>query len=81
MTGLERREATQAVPADVNEYLNQQQRRTYNSMQGFGWRMYFIRRPLFQHTTAVMINNEGTRIGVLEMEGHFDMSPTLELRN
>lgn len=81
MTGLERREATQAVPADVNEYLNQQQSRTYNSMRGFGWRMYFIRRPLFQRPTAVMINNEGTRIGVLEMEGHFDMSPMLELRN
>ena len=81
MPGLERRDGNKAVPSDLKEYLTAEQMRAYRCMQGFGWRMYFVRRPLFQTPTAVMINDVGTRIGLLEMEGHLDMSPAVELRN
>ncbi len=81
MAGLERRNGKPAIPSDLKDYLNTEQLRSLQCMEGFGWRMYFLRRPLFQTPTAVMINNEGTRIGVLEQEGHFEMDPALELRN
>lgn len=81
MTGLERRHGKPAVPPDLKDILSQEQMRTYHTMQGCGWRMYFVRRPLFQEPTVALINNEGTRVGVLEQEGHFDMEPLLELRN
>ena len=81
MNGLERREGKPPVPQDLDEYLNEEQKHTYHTMSGFGWRIYFLRRPLFQPPTVVMINHEGTRIAVLEQNGHFDMSPSIELRN
>lgn len=81
MTGLERRDGKPAIPSNLKEYLNQEQLRSLHCMEDCGWRMYFVRRPLFQSPTAVMINNAGTRVGVLEPEGHFEMDPVLELRN
>ena len=81
MPGLDRRDGHKAVPSNLEDYLTAEQMRAFHVMQDFGWRMYFVRRPLFQHPTAVMINDEGTRIGLLEEEGHFDMNPVVELRN
>ena len=80
MAGLDRREGKPAVPDDLERYLNKNQLNAYQSMTNSGWRMYFVRRPMFQHPMAVMINHEGTRIGVLEEEGHVDLNPSLELR-
>lgn len=78
----ERRDIKPAVPADLNQHLTTEQIRLYHYMQGFGWRMYFVRRPLFQHPTVVMISDDGTKVGLLEEEGHLDMHPTtLKLRN
>jgi hypothetical protein len=50
-------------------------------MQGIGWHLYFIRRPLFQAPTAVMINDEGTNIAMIEQNGHFDTHTRIGHRN
>jgi len=77
---VERREGQPAVPSDLKLYLNAGQKRRYKAMQSFGWHMYFIRRPLFQQPTVVMINNDGTRVAVIEEDGKFDQETRIELR-
>ena len=77
----DRREGKPAVPSDYKNYLNPDQLRTYVCMLGFGWKMYFIRRPLFQHPTTVMINSEGTNVAVIEESGNFDQDTRIALRN
>jgi len=77
---LERRTRKSAVPSDFEQYLNVHQLNTFKYLQEFGWKMHFIRRPLFQQPTAIMINEDFNCICLLEKEGHVDMHPTLELR-
>ena len=77
----ERREGKPTVPSDLKQYLNADQMRRFNSMQSFGWKSYFIRRPNSQPPTIVMINNEGTHIAVLEDDGDFDTLTRVALRN
>ena len=76
----ERREGLVPVPSDLKPYLNEDQMRTYRTMQGFGWEMYFIRRPVFQLPTVVMINHEGTHVAVIDENGRFDQDTKIELR-
>ena len=77
----DRRLGNSAVPSDSYHYLNADQMRAYNSMQDNGWHLYFIRRPLLQNPTAVMINEEGTNIAMIEQNGHFDTHTRIEHRN
>jgi hypothetical protein len=77
----ERRKGQPAVPSDLKPYLNPNQMLTLNAMKNFGWQMYFIRRPLFQRPTAVMINHEGTRIAEIEENGTFDTETRIVIRN
>ena len=77
----DRRLGNSAVPSDLYHYLNADQVRAYKTMQGNGWHMYFIRRPLFQIPTAVMINDEGTNIAMIEQNGYLDAHTRVGHRN
>ncbi len=72
---FEKRRRKSAIPSNFMMYLNIDQLKTYIHMQKLGWRMYFIRRPLLRKHTIAMINNTGTRIGVLKRSGFFALNP------
>ena len=77
-----RRKHKPALPDNYMMYLNADQMDTYIHLKKFGWRMYFIRRPALRKHTIAMINNTGTRIGVLKQSGFFSLNQlSIKLRD
>jgi len=76
-----RRDAASADPARLREGLAPAQRVTLEALEIFGWRLAFVRRPLFQAPIPVLFDKEGTRHVVIREDGTLDEHPTLKLRN
>ncbi len=76
----EKRKDDNSIPKNLEEVLNQKQRLTLRRMEGFGWQLQFIRRPLFQEPTVVVCDAAGIKIGVLESDGNINMTPEIDLR-
>ena len=76
----DKRKGMKPVPDNLEEVLSMAQIRTLNSMGRFGWDLHFVRRPLFQETLAVLINQEGDKIMVLEADGSTSEMPELDTR-
>jgi hypothetical protein len=76
----EKRKGDKPVPDNAAEMLNQLQLLALHKIEGFGWRLQFIRRPLFQDVVAVVVDSGGKKIGVLEEDGEINMNPDIEVR-
>lgn len=76
----EKRKGEAPIPEHVKDYLNAEQLRELHKIEGFGWRLHFIRRPLFQDPVVVVMNPEGNAIGVLEEDGRINLQPDIPLR-
>ena len=76
----EKRTGMPAVPDNIAELLNQWQQNTLQKIEGFGWRVKFIRRPLFQEITIVVTNPNGDQIGTLEQDGEVSIHPVSDFR-
>ena len=72
---IERRKCKPDEVTDFEQHLNTAQMKTYTYMTQLGWKMYFIRRPLFRKLTVVMKNNAGTRVAVIEQDGRTTVNP------
>ena len=76
-----RRKERPPIPSNRLSYLNAAQIQTYFDLKKIGWKMYFIRRPRSRKYTIAMINNVGTRTGVINPDGSFDfLSSTIKMR-
>ena len=60
--------------------LNELQILALRQMESFGWRLQFIRRPLFQDPVVVVTDGEGVKIGILEEDGRINMAPDIKVR-
>jgi hypothetical protein len=49
-------------------------------IEGYGWRLHFIRRPLFQEPVPVVIDGDGRKIGILEEDGTLNREPDIIVR-
>lgn len=76
----EKRAGTPPVPDNFQQLLNRWQQLTLQKIEGFGWKIKFIRRPLFQDTTIVVTNPTGDRIGILETDGEVTIHPVTDFR-
>ncbi len=76
----DKRKGMKPVPDNLEEVLSMAQMRTLHSMGRFGWDVHFVRRPLFQETLAVLINQEGDKIMVLKEDGSTSEIPELDTR-
>ncbi|MDO3388277.1 hypothetical protein QWI17_20695 [Gilvimarinus sp. SDUM040013] len=70
-----------AVPANAAVFLNDLQVLALSHMECFGWQLMFIRRPLFQDPIAVVVDDQGTKVGVLESDGQVNLEPNIQLRH
>ncbi|MFT7558183.1 MAG: hypothetical protein ACI93R_000075 [Flavobacteriales bacterium] len=77
----ERRGSECAVPLNLREFLNEDQRQTLRKMESFGWHLAFIRRPLFQEPVAIVANSEDSEFSVLEKDGSINNEPDVFLRH
>ena len=76
----DKRNGQSAVPENPGEVLNEEQLITLNKMEAFGWKLSFVRRPLFQDIVAVLLHPDNGTVGVLELDGSLNMKPDIEIR-
>jgi len=70
----ERRTGQVAIPDDMMSELNELQHQTLARMEGFGWSVGFVRRPLFQDRVVVLFDPSGHQHAVLNEDGTLDTS-------
>ena len=78
--GIERRCEGNQVPVSLDDVLNEEQLFMMNKMEGFGWMLAFIRRPLFQDVVPVLFHPDNGNYGILEGDGTLNMQPNIEYR-
>jgi hypothetical protein len=76
----DKRNSETPIPNDVKKYLNDAQQAELNTIEGFGWSLKYIRRPLFQESVVVVTNPDGSSIGILEEDGRLNLEPNIEMR-
>jgi hypothetical protein len=76
-----RRGVQKAVPIDLGRYLNESQLLALHSLESFGWRLWFVRRPLFMQPIVIVANSESTQHAMLEEDGSVNLKPPLQLRH
>jgi len=76
----DRRKDKKITLDEVKGILNPKQLHALLECQFFGWRLKFIRLPLFQQPVAVLYNAKFDILGVLESDGHINLDTELEVR-
>lgn len=77
----EKRKGEKPIPENLNELLNPEQMSALRQIEGFGWQLKFVRRPLFQDPVPVVHSADGTKLGVLEEDGRLNMEPDIMVRS
>lgn len=78
---LDKRGSQEPVPTDLASYLTKMQFRSLNHLEGFGWKLAFVRRPLFDPSTVVLLSPEGKQYAILEEDGSLNLESSLHVRN
>jgi len=76
----ERRSGQVAIPDDMMSELNEFQHQTLARLEGFGWSVGFVRRPLFQDRVVVLFDAAGRQHAVLNEDGTIDTSDDTPVR-
>ena len=77
----EHREKQPPVPDDLGNYLNPEQQLALKQVESYGWHLEFVRRPLFQDVTAVVMGPGGKPVGILEKDGSINQDPDIVIRD
>ena len=80
-SGSERRTGMPAIPLNLRGFLSEYQRQTLKQLEGFGWSLAFVRRPLFQSPVAVVLNPDMGTYSVLDEDGSLIEQPDLIIRH
>ena len=51
-----------------------------SKMEGFGWILKFVRRPLFQDVVPVLFHPDSKQYGVLEEDGTLNSRSDINIR-
>ena len=78
--GEEKRKGMSPIPEILKEVLNEAQLSTLNKMEGFGWILEFVRRPLFQGVVPVLFHPNSKQHGVLEDDGTLNLQSNSKIR-
>lgn len=76
----ERRIGEVAVPDDIRSRLNELQHQTLSRVEGFGWSVGFVRRPLFQDQVVVLFDAAGKEYAILNEDGSLDRKTDINVR-
>lgn len=72
---LDKRGSQEPIPRDIEHYLTPLQLQSLEHLQDFGWQLAFVRRPLFELPTVVLLSPEGKQYATLEDEGSLNLEP------
>jgi hypothetical protein len=81
MSDREKRKGEKPIPDNLDDILSDDQTLTLRQIERFGWQLKFVRRPVFQQPIPVVVNADGTQIGVLEEDGRLNLNHDIKLRD
>lgn len=76
----EKRKGEKPIPDQLDQYLNENQMAALHSIESFGWSLMFVRRPPFQDAIPIVVNGDGSQIGVLEEDGRLNLESGIQVR-
>jgi len=76
----ERRKGQVAIPDDMMSELTELQHQTLARLEGFGWAVGFVRRPLFQERVVVLFDPSGRQHAILNEDGSIDKTSDTPVR-
>lgn len=72
---------TQApIPSNLNYFLTDAQIASWRKLEIAGWRLLFVRRPLFEPATVAVQSPEQLQVASIEVDGTLDFEPATLLR-
>jgi len=77
----DKRTGQQAIPDNLEDWLSPEQMQMLHQIESFGWKIKFIRRPVFQDPVIVLVGDDEKKIGILEKDGRINMDPDIVLRD
>lgn len=76
----ERRIGKSSIPEKPAFFLNSQQIAGIRILRKFGWKLDFVRRPVFSDVTPVLRNIRDNSLGILEIDGILKISSDIKTR-
>ena len=76
----EHRIGQEPIPEDIKSRLSDAQIGSLARLQGFGWSIKFMRRPLFQEEVVVLVDPSGERHAILHEDGDIEQNPDITIR-
>ena len=76
----EHRIGQEPVPEDIKSRLEEAQLATLSRLQGFGWTIKFVRRPLFQQQIVVLVDPSVEKHAILHEDGAVEQNPDITIR-
>jgi len=78
---LKDKRGTQApIPQGLERYLSDLQVGALRSLESFGWRLAFVRRPLFMQAVVVVASPDQCKVAVLEEDGSVNTDGVVQMR-
>lgn len=78
--GVERRKQDNKMHDSLDDILSEAQLVTLNNMEGFGWSLAFVRKPLFQEVVPVLLHADNHKLGTLDENGKLNVQPNIKFR-
>jgi len=75
------REKQPPIPEKLDQFLNTEQMMALKQVESYGWHLEFVRRPLFQDPTIVVMGPGGKPVGTLEKDGSINQNPDIVIRD
>ncbi len=77
---LVNRQKENAVPKELSRLLTKDQLTSLANLEFFGWRLWFVRRPLFAIPKIMLQHETSGLYALLEEDGNLNLEPDLPLR-
>lgn len=77
----EKRTGEAAVPEHPETYMNAAQLAELHKIENFGWKIAFIRRPMFETPIIMVSDASDTKLGMLDEDGRLVLDPDIETRH
>lgn len=78
---LDKRGTQEPIPRNLEYYLTSAQLQSLYHLEDFSWLLVFVRRPLFELPTVVLLSPEGKQYATIEDDGSLNLEPALILRS
>lgn len=76
----EKRRGDARIPDNLDELLNEAQRKALPGLQYIGWEPCFLRKKMFLEADIVMRNCNDNRLGILEYDGRIKTEEDVRVR-